>query len=210
MVCRGGHTPDLEVLLFLDPHLQFHLITQGLLRIYSQMDTATLIKAMRVANVKVKELDTRTKVTRGERAIFQAIIDEEGVHWVGHPATSPPRRGASAWGHPGTPSLNNTNTHRVMIKGPAQSWSNEMLSRVITDLDISPEAQQTAQWATTHGAPGTFILLAHPSLEVVTAATRTYNNYLVVEMAPLDAADRIYTNTLVARRQAHHGGGCQR
>ena len=132
LLCKSGYNPSRELMLTIDPNIQYRLITQGIMRIISKLDTTTLITSLRTANEAFKATD-KQEDKRGERAIFQAVNDDKGLHWVGTPPSPPTRRGANPWQNMAStvfevlqpPVL--AGKHRVIIKGPAPSWTPKML-----------------------------------------------------------------------------------
>jgi hypothetical protein len=202
VLCRSGFTPDVEVLTHLDPNIQYRVVDHGILRIFSTLPTTTLITLMRDVNSKAKALDPPARYTRGEKAVFQAVIDGDGLTWVGSPATPPPRRGASAWGgreqsfsYQGPPPTK----HRIIIRGPALNWPNAMTTTALTDMGLSPDAQAAATWATTKGTAGVFIVVDHPSVEQLQPTVKMYDGFIIVELEKLPETDIVHLRSLVFR-----------
>ena len=141
VLCKAGLTPDLSLLLRLDPKIQFRVLQQGSLRLYSQLPTSTLVDMMKGVNAACQSLDSGT-YTRGERNPFQAVFDADGITWVGSPATAPPRRDQRAWTGRGlsNPALTPVSKHRIIITGPAPNWTDKMIKTVLTDLGVGGAA----------------------------------------------------------------------
>ena len=168
LYCKAGFNPAHELLEFLDPDIQYLAITHGILRIFSRLATADLLKNMREYNKRELPLQKFKKNQRGDTATFQAINDAGGIHWAGPPPTPFTRRGNNAWG--GLKSLNGPisikqHTHRIMISGPAPSWTNKNLWTVMEAYGISQEAMAEARWATAEDKAGTFIEVSHDSVK---------------------------------------------
>ena len=129
LYCKMGHNPAQEIISFLDPKIQFVAITHGILRIYSKQSTVDLLQRMRDFNREEKPLFNTTRSQRGDRATFQAINDGDGMHWVGPPPTPLVNRRANAWNGSliNGPIVTGKAKHRILISGPAPSWSSKNL-----------------------------------------------------------------------------------
>jgi hypothetical protein len=145
ILCKSGFTPDLTILLHLDPKIQFRMVQQGLLRIFSQLTTEVLLEKMREVNTASGRLD-RT-YSRGERNPFQAIFDSNGITWVGNPSSSPPRREAWSGRAPPRAFLAPASEHRVVITGPALNWTDVMIRTVLSS------GSEKRPWSVPSGPP---------------------------------------------------------
>jgi hypothetical protein len=185
VLCKSGFTPDQTILLHLDPKIQFRMIQQGILRIYSQLPTDTLVGKMRGVNTQSKSLERN--YSRGERNPFQAIVDGNGLTWVGSPASAPLRKDKKAWMGRVLPRtiLAPTSPNRIIITGPALNWTDEMVRTVLSDLGVGDTARDGAYWATKKGQSGTFMVIDHPSVVGIATATKQYRGFIIVELSHL-------------------------
>jgi hypothetical protein len=192
VLCKSGFTPDLTILLHLDPKIQFRMIQQGSLRIFSHLPTITLVERMRGVNAQSNKLDSH--YSRGDRNPFQAIFDTDGITWVGNPSTAPPRKENKAWTGRVLPRsiLALASDHRVVITGPALNWTDDMITKVLSDLGVEEVATKSAFWATKKGQPGTFMVIDHPSVVGLAATTKQYRGFILVELSPLATSVSIY------------------
>ena len=194
LYCKSGFNPAHELLADLDPDIQYVAVTHGIIRILSKMSTAALLLGMREFNKKELPLHISSRPERGDSAIYQAISDDNGIHWVGmHP--SPRVRGnTSAWGDSGLnrPFRAAVAEHRILIRGPAPSWTNNNLIRVLQDYDLTEEAMGAARWTTIKGEHGVFIEVAHASVKDKVADARIYDKFLVTELQPLSKDTRTF------------------
>jgi len=178
LMCCAGNNPPHDTLIEIDPDIQYEAIVHGVLRIKSTLPTKQLLTNMRTFNGKQKTLDSwsSTRNARGDRALFQAIRDDEGLHYVGAPPSPlAPRGNNNAWGGTGIngPIIKAKSLHRVIIKGPAPGWSPDTLRSVLTDFALNPEAIAVARWTSIQGEMGTFIEIAHDSVKDMQGDAKT-------------------------------------
>ena len=190
LLCRSGFNPPHDILIELDPDIQYTPITHGVLRIHSTTPTHKLLQSMSVFNAKHKTLDdSGPRGARGDRATFQALIDGEGTHYVGPPPSPPVTRSEGAWGralHAGA-RLEFASSHRIIIKGPAPGWSSASVRTVMESYGITEEAMTEARWATMDSERGTVILVAHDSVMDLHAEAKIFSGYILTESFPIDS-----------------------
>ena len=199
LLCKAGFNPAHELLAHLDPDIQYVAITQGIIRIKSKLSTEALLLGMQEFNADELKLRKSSRPPRGNEAIFQAIRDGGGLHWAGMPASPPMSRNINAWSGKGFngPPIAIKSRHRILIKGPAPSWTNKNLERVLEDYGLSQEARSAARWTSIKGEIGTCIEVAHASVADMVADAKTYNKFLVTELQPLGANTHTLPNRLV-------------
>jgi len=185
---RSSFNPQHDTMLTLDPNIQYHTITHGIMRIKSQLSTIELISQAKLINKHhkiVENKEGKQEDKRGERAMFQAIQDGENLHWIGPPASTPTRRGANPWAALSSAAAAlsvpaGLSSHRIIIKGPAPSWAPKMLRKALTDFKLSEEAQKVARWATrldtgNENAMGLHVVIAHDSVQGMEGSSRPWS-----------------------------------
>ena len=195
---RSSHNPQHDTMLALDPNIQYHTTTHGIMRIKSHLSTIKLITQASQINKQFKKVEGQEGKQvdkRGERAIFQAILDNEGLHWIGLPASAPSRRGANPWAALSPVALTrhfpgSVSSHRIIIKGLAPSWTPGMLKKALGDFKISEAAQKEAQWAVrldtgVGGAMGLHVVIAHDSVQDLEGSSMVYDRFILTELSIL-------------------------